>query len=542
MRMSRQFQFSLSVFLAATFLVASPLAHGVILYRTGDPTANTTEPAGPLAGSGWQYEGTFGAFLGTAIAPHFFITARHVGVQSSVLMYQGSNYNIVGYFDDPNSDLRIYQVAETFPTFAPLYSSSDETGKPLVVIGRGTQRGSEIYANGLLRGWTWGATDMVQRWGQGRVSYVYGFAPSDFLCSLFDQNDLPDEAGLSSGDSGGAVFVQENGVWKLAGINFSVDGPVATSPTDEQGFYGVFFDRRGLYNPPNMLFAGSEPLPSGFYATRISTKLNWIYSIAAPGLANISARAVVGAGDQVAIAGFIIDGSAGQTKRMVVRAMGPSLETGGVPLAGRLMDPTLELYDSTGAMIGANDNWRSSQASEIQNSGFAPGSDNESVIIATLPVGSYTVVMRGVTNATGIGLIEVYDLDSGADSHLVNLSARGFVGIGDDVLIGGLIVRANSRPLLLRALGPELTAKGVSGALSDPMIEMLDSNGEVVASNDNWQDAPNKTDILATGLAPTDDRESAILTNPAPGSYTAIVRGAAGGTGIALAEAYLLSQ
>lgn len=540
--MSRQFQVSLSVFLAATFLVAPPLAHGVILYRTGDPTANTTEPIGSLAGSGWQYLGTFGAFLGTVIAPHFFITARHVGVQSSVLSYQGSNYNIVGYFDDPNSDLRIYQVAETFPTFAPLYSRSDETGQPLVVIGRGTQRGSDIYANGLLRGWTWGATDMVQRWGQGRISDVYGVAPGDFLYSLFNQNDLPDEAGLSSGDSGGAVFVQDNGVWKLAGINFSVDGPVATSPTDEQGFYGVLFDRRGLYNPPDMLFTGSAPLPSGFYATRISTKLNWIYSITSPGLANISARAVVGAGDQVAIAGFIIGGSAGQTKRVVVRALGPSLQAGGVPLAGRLMDPTLELYDSTGAMIAANDNWRSSQASEIQNSGFAPGSDNEAVTIATLPVGSYTAVMRGVENSTGIGLIEVYDLDSGADSHLVNLSARAFVGIGDNVLIGGLIVRANSKPLLLRALGPELTAKGVSGALSDPMIEMLDSNGEVIASNDNWQDAPNKIDILATGLAPTDDRESAILTNPAPGSYTAIVRGAASGTGIALAEAYLLEQ
>lgn len=542
--MPKQIQFGRAVILLATALLLAPVsARAVILYRTGDPTANATEPTGPLAGSGWQYEGIFGAFLGTPIAPHFFITARHVGVPSSALSYQGSTYHIVGWFDDPSSDLRIYQVAETFSTFAPLYARGDEVGKPLVVIGRGTQRGDGIYANGLLRGWTWGATDMVQRWGESRVSSISGVAPSDFLYAAFAQNDLPDEGGLSSGDSGGAVFIQDNGVWKLAAINFSVDGPVATSPTDPEGFYGVLFDRRGLYDPPGTLFAGNAPLPSGFYATRISSKLDWIYSVTAPGLANMSARAVIGAGDQVAIGGFIIQGGAGQTKRVVVRALGPSLQVGGILVAGRLTDPTLELHDSSGVMIAANDNWRSSpQAAEIQNSGFAPGSDNESVIIATLPAGGYTAVMRGVGNSTGIGLIEIYDLDAEGDSQLANLSARAYVSGGDNVLIGGLIVRASSKRLLVRALGPTLATKGVSGALNDPMVEMRDSNGELVASNDNWRDASNKIDILATGLAPTDDRESAILTAAAPGNYTAIVRGFASTTGIALVEAFLLNQ
>jgi hypothetical protein len=539
--MSRNIRLSLfAVWLAATFLVAVPAARAVILYRTGDTTANTTEPIGALAGSGWQYEGTFGAFLGTPIAPHFFVAARHIGYQSSALSYRGSNYTILRYYDDPNSDLRIYQVAETFPTFAPLYSGSDEKGKPLVVIGRGTQRGSAVYANGLLRGWAWGSTDMVQRWGQSRVSSIYGFAPSDFLYCAFKENDLPEEAGCSSGDSGGSVFIQESGVWKLAGINYSVDGPVATSPSDQQGFYGVFFDRRGLYNPPDTVFAGSSPMPSGFYTTRISSKLDWIYSVITSALANISARAVVGTGDQVAIGGFIINGNAGQTKRVVIRGLGPSLQVGGVPIAGRLMDPFLELHDSTGATIASNDNWRSAQAGEIQSSGFAPGSDDESVIIATLPVGSYTAVMRGVGNTIGIGLIEIYDLDVGTDSWLANLSARANVGSGDDVLIGGLIVRANATRLLLRAIGPEL-AGSVNGALNDPMMEMVDSNGGLVASNDNWQDAPNKIDIQATGLAPSDARESAILTVLVPGNYTAIVRGVAGTTGVALVEAYLLN-
>ena len=139
-------------------------------------------------------------------------------------------------------------------------------------------------------------------------------------------------------------------------------------------------------------------------------------------------------------------------------------------------------------------------------------------------------------------MIEVYDLDPRGNSQLLNLSARAYVGADDDVLIGGLIVQSVSRRLLLRALGPELAASGVTGELGNPALELHDFNGAILATNDNWRDAPNSSDISATGLAPIDDRESAVLAMLGPGTYTAIVRGVGEtSTGIALLEAYLIN-
>jgi hypothetical protein len=540
----RLFSPQLRAVVAIIFAFLSTLAttNAIILYRTGDPAANTTEPTGTLAGSGWQYEGLIGAFLGTAIAPHFFITAQHFGVQSSPFFYRGVNYTILQWFDDPNSDLRIYEVAEEFPDYAPLYSREDEIGQHLVVFGRGTQRGSEVFSGGLLRGWEWGASDAVERWGENQVNDIVSFgALGDMLYALFDSNGFPEEAHLSSGDSGGGVFLSDNGVWKLAGLNYSVDGPFYTSPGDD-GFLAALFDMRSLYGINGILITGNAPVPSGFYASRISSKLAWIQSVVGPGLVNISARAQVGTGDQVCIAGFIIQGSAAKTKRIIVRGIGPSLQVGSVPLAGRLMDPAIELHNSAGATILANDDWRSSQQAEILSTGLAPSNNKEAALIAVLPPGEYTVILRGVGATTGIGLIEVYDLDGSLDPDLGNLSARADVETGDSILIGGLIVRSAFNQVLLRALGPELAISGLAGVLSDPVMELHDSNGALLLSNDNWRDAPNSTAIEATGLAPTDDRESAILTTPAPGNYTALVRGAGDTTGIALLEVYLLAQ
>ena len=130
---------------------------GIILFRTGDPAANTSEPNGSLANSGWQYQGNFGGFLGTAIAPHYFITARHLGVASNQFSYHGTTYTIVRRFEDAASDLQIFEVAEAFPFFAPLYTRGDEVGQQFVVIGRGTRRGAANVVNGQIRGWDWGA-------------------------------------------------------------------------------------------------------------------------------------------------------------------------------------------------------------------------------------------------------------------------------------------------------------------------------------------------------------------------------------------------
>src|ERR1700674_2587837 len=504
-------------------------ADGIILFRTGDPTANTTEPTGALADSGWQYEGTFGAFLGTAIAPHYFITAQHLGIVSDKFFYHGANYTVTRWFEDSASDLRIFEVAETVPLFAPLYPRGDEVGQHLVVIGRGSRRGAENVLNGQARGWDWGAGDSVQRWGENIVSDIRNLSGfGEMLHVLFEQNGLSEEADLSTGDSGGAVFLNDAGVWKLAALNTDVDGPFYSGPGGNGLFFAALYDERGRYTADGTLISGNDPVPSGFYSSRVSSRLNWIYSIIDPGLANIAARVSVGTGDQISIAGFIIQGDAAQPKRVGIRGLGPSLQVGGVPGSELLADPVLELHDATGAIIASNDNWRGSQAPEIENLGLAPGNEKEAVIIAALPAGNYTAVMRGRDGSSGIGLIEVYDLDPRGDSRLANLSARAFVGTGDDVLIGGLIGRSVSKRLLLRALGPELAAHGIAAPLGNPVLELHDSNGAILSTNDNWKDAPNRSDIAASGLAPVDDHESAILIALVPGTYTAIVGGAGG--------------
>jgi hypothetical protein len=215
----------------------------------------------------------------------------------------------------------------------------------------------------------------------------------------------------------------------------------------------------------------------------------------------------------------------------------------GVPVPGRLADPFLELHDINGTLIESNDNWMNSpERAAIMASGLAPTDPHESAILRTLIAGTnYTAVLRGVNNTTGIGLVEVYDLEPTNDTHLANISGRAFVSTGDDVLIGGVIVRgAASEQVLIRAIGPSLTAKGVTNALQDPTLDLYDGQGTLIAHNDNWMDSRDKNAIIATGLAPKDPRESAILETPAPGNYTAIVRGKNNTTGVGLVEAYRL--
>ena len=276
--------------LLAALLTALPLVSpAVILYRTGNPAANTSAPTGGLAGSGWQFEGRWGAFLGTPIAPHFFLSARHVGQAGSVFTFGGTDYTLVREIGDPNSDLDLWQVAETFPIFAPLYTKTDEVGKLTLVIGRGTQRGSDVSINGALSGWNWGPGDGLQRWGENLLSAIVTVSPdNDFLYGTFDAAGLTEEATLSSGDSGGAAFIQDGAVWKLAGIHYAVDGPFYPDASGNDGFDVALFDSRGLYasdsaSPPHYtLITGNAPVPAGFYPTRISSKLAWIYGVTDP--------------------------------------------------------------------------------------------------------------------------------------------------------------------------------------------------------------------------------------------------------------------
>jgi hypothetical protein len=277
--------------LAALLLIAATAftlstARAVILLGTGDPNANTTPPAGALAGSGWQYQGAFGGFLGTPIAPQFFVTAQHIAGASPTFNYNGTDYNLVQLYNDPFSDLSIWQIAGTFPSFAPLYTGLNETGQPLVVFGRGTQRGGEVFRDGQLRGWFWGGGDGATRWGQNVVTSIVNGGPlNQFIYAEFNNNGSFNEAHLSVGDSGGAVFINEGGGWKLAGINYAVDGPFFTDASGGGGFFGALFNAHGFYYQEGSSYVpitGPQPVPSGFYSSRISSKRVWIYSIIDP--------------------------------------------------------------------------------------------------------------------------------------------------------------------------------------------------------------------------------------------------------------------
>jgi hypothetical protein len=248
-------------------------------------------------------------------------------------------------------------------------------------------------------------------------------------------------------------------------------------------------------------------------------------------LANISTRLPVGAGDNVLIAGFTITGS--QAKKVIVRGLGPLL-----PVNANLADPTLELHDSFGGIVAGNDNWRDTQQDELKATTIPPTNDHDSAIVRNLAPGAYTAVLAGKGTTTGVGLVEVYDLDLTADSRLANIATRGRVGDGDDVLICGTIAVGNgTTTVLFRALGP---STGVPGALNDPTLELHDGQGATIATNDNWQDTQGAA-IQNTTIPPNDPREAAILRDLTPGAYTAVVRGKNGTTGVAVIDAYQLN-
>jgi hypothetical protein len=269
-------------------------------------------------------------------------------------------------------------------------------------------------------------------------------------------------------------------------------------------------------------------------------------------LGNISTRAFVDTGDNVMIGGLIVQGV--QTKRVIIRAIGPELTQYGVPNA--LANPTLELHDVTGALIASNNNWATTiiggiitanQVHDIQISGYAPGDSRESAIIAELPPGNYTAIVRGVNNTVGVALVEAYDLNSDTNSILGNISTRSFVQTGDNVMIGGFIVEGNSsKRVIVRAIGPELSQNGIPDPLVDPILELHDATGALIASNDNWQHtiiggiitSSQVAAIRASGHAPGDPSESAIIATLPPGNYTAIVRGVNSTTGVGLVEVY----
>jgi len=271
------------------------------------------------------------------------------------------------------------------------------------------------------------------------------------------------------------------------------------------------------------------------------------FSAALGQLLNISTRLRVQTGENVLIGGFIITGS--DPKKVIIRGIGPSLSG---TVSGFLANPTLELHAGS-TTLATNDDWKindqtgQSQQAEIEATTIPPTNDLESAIVKTLPAGSagYTAVLRGKNNTTGIGVVEAYDLDQAANSKLANISTRGLVETGDQLLIGGFIAGNGLTKVIVRAIGPSLINSGVQGALQDPTLELHDGNGGTIATNDNWKvrsdGSSQRAEIEATTIPPTNDSESALVQTLAPGNYTAVVQGVNNTTGIAVVEVYALN-
>ncbi len=291
--------------------------------------------------------------------------------------------------------------------------------------------------------------------------------------------------------------------------------------------------------------SGRSPLQRGFPVVLFALALLLLIASSTKGviiseglLKNVSTRLAVLTGENVLIVGFTV--SDNPVQQVLVRALGPTLTNFGV--TGALADPTITLYNSSGGLIATNDNWKDTNQATIAATAKAPPNDKESAILLnSLSPGSYTAIVRGKNNTTGVGLVEAYGIvPSGVENLISNVSSRGFVGTGNDVMIGGFIGdRTPSLQIIVRALGPTLTQFGIANALADPTLELHDGNGNLLAFNDNWQDT-NQTAIQATGFAPPNSNESAILAVVNVGaSITAIVRGKDNTTGVALFDVYL---
>jgi hypothetical protein len=250
----------------------------------------------------------------------------------------------------------------------------------------------------------------------------------------------------------------------------------------------------------------------------------------------------------VLIEGFIVQGAQGSTKKIIVRAIGPSLIPFGI--ADALRDPTLEIHDSTGATVATNDNWKNTQvggliaedqSAEIASSKLAPNDDLESAIIADLAPGSYTAVVAGAGNSVGTGVVDAYDLSGASPAKLANIATRGLIQPGDKLMIAGFIVANAPVKTVVIAIGPSLLQFGISNALPDTTLELHDGNGNLILANDDWQSDPQqKQELENVGLHPSHDLEAALVTTLQPGQYTAQVRGKGDAAGIGVVQVFFL--
>ncbi|PYK72630.1 MAG: hypothetical protein DME42_08490, partial [Verrucomicrobia bacterium] len=367
----------------------------------------------------------------------------------------------------------------------------------------------------------------------------YAYLESNGYIQLFDENS---QASLDPGyflQNEVNVFSFNTAVGNLIDLKVvnSIGASAFAGYIGQQGDGSVLFyeEVQGMLDTTTEVTV-QAPTGVSFMAKSGHNYLNGT-TAAEHSLGNISTRGLVGTGDNVMIGGFIISGSA--PKRVMLRALGPTLAQPPFNIPGVLNDPTLELHAADGTLLTSNDNWTSAaNAADITASGYAPPNPMEAAILVTLSPASYTAILRGTSDSTGVALFDCYDLDATATSKLMNISTRGFVQTGDNVIIAGVIVRGTGN-VVIRGLGPTLTQFGVSNALSDPFLDLRDANGSRISTNDNWKDT-QEAQIQATGLAPPNNSEAAILSTLLPGNYTAILSGVNNTTGNALVEVYPL--
>lgn len=464
----------------------------------GTWTALVSDQASGDTGSldSWSLIVTPAAFVCSGVAPGVVITATQ-SVSGTFNPGDTVTYTVTitndgsaAQGDNPGNEF-----TETLPSSLTLVSASSTTGTAVATMGTNT-----VSWNGSLSAAGGSVTIMIT-------------------------------ATINSGASG---TVSAQGT-----VNFDADANgsnESSKPTDDPSTVTP-------NDPTTFSVAGSStPTPTPT-ATPTATPTPTTTPAATPARArNISTRLDVGAGDQVMIGGFIIKGSG--KKHVVLRGRGPSLSHAGMPASSLLQDPKLQLHDGSGGVIAQNDNWMDGpSASQIAGGPYQPSDPREAVIVANLAPGAYTVVLSGADGGTGIGLVEAYDTDSTTTSELLNISTRGFVQTGDNVMIGGFMMdlTTGSTTVALRGLGPSLTTSGLSHTLADPTLEMHNSNGAIMVSNDNWTDDPVSAGRLTlNGLAPHDVRESGIVVDVPPGAYTVILRGKNDSVGQALVEVYNL--
>lgn len=372
----------------------------------------------------------------------------------------------------------------------------------------------------------------VSGYSDGRVTKV---SPSGIKTTF--ATALSGPVGLAF-DGGGNLFVAERNGGRI--VRITPGGTKSVFSTALGSPYGLAFDAAGdLFASDQFVGTIVKFTPDGASQSFASLNPEVGFLTVEPGtgsLLNISTRLRILTGDDVLIGGFIITGT--EAKRVILRGLGPSLGNLGVP--GVLEDPTLDLLDASGVILASNNDWRETQQSAIESSGIAPTNDREAAIIATLAPGAYTAIERGKDGAVGVGIVEVYDLDTTSNSRLANISTRGLVGLGDNVMIGGFINGlGNGARVVVRALGPSLAQVGITNALPDPTLQLRDGNGALLRSNDNWREDQQMA-LEGTGLTPPNDLEAALTMALPPGAYTAVVAGNDGATGVALVEVYAL--